>query len=762
LKIDLPQNQAKPETPVTAAPADTGRRGSPYDTVIVACGLVSIGIAAVYWVMRIGFDDPVLLVARQVALALFIFTFPATVSGTLFRKSYKESSSAVRWWSSYPFLWLMALALTADLGRLVSATGLNAFPFVAAVGVLSFAIVFVRWLPRATAWRTLALITGCAAFSIWASGVVWGRIYKNPLFYENYILDGRAHHDSLVPVAFGNMLRTYHVATTGIDGLNYVPYHWGTAWLFAQWSSLTGAHVLDFYQLGFPVTMIPFFFGGVLALAVALRSRRGGVRADDDLRNDSRIWFVFLAACIGIIPISGLDAMGVWTSNLLISESYTVAVPCALLLLVATLLWYDGTLVQPGRRASAPGKIADSIFILAGLPVGIALLGYLKSSLMMLAFALALYAFVRLGLYRRIIYWCSLAVTTLLFIVTYHRVILPAHREGLAPFDFLWSYVRPAWWPFFIVVHLFWSWLYILVRLRSEGIGTLADLREAASERRILDVEAVAVVALLGIGPGLVTHIDGGSAFYFSDVQRWLSVGFILSRIPDLFATVFGETQSKTVRRRRNLMSRLDAISVRSVVLAFLLLPVLGSMISNSVVWPMRMVRANAETRHALYPPSLGAGIPHGFHGLPRLGDPAVLNEGLRRSPNFVVADALRRLSAMPDSSRRRTALFIPQDQAAYWKSLTREGACTFQSFVAPALASLAMIDGMPPYRCVLSRYYGIGSFAPRTRPQLPEESKPATLCRRAATWGMDRVIVLTFDDSHAANATTIECAPQR
>jgi len=157
------------------------------------------------------------------------------------------------------------------------------------------------------------------------------------------------------------MLRTYHAATTGIDGLNYVPYHWGTQWLFAQWSNLTGARLLDFYQLGFPVTMIPFFFGGILAFAVAMRNRRGGAEATVDLRDDFRFWFVFLAACIGIVPISGLDAMGVWTSNLLISESYTVAVPCALLLLATVVTFYDGL-----TRHATPGRaraIGDSLFV---------------------------------------------------------------------------------------------------------------------------------------------------------------------------------------------------------------------------------------------------------------------------------------------------------------------------------------------------------------------------------------------------------------
>lgn len=726
-----------------------------YDTVVVFCGLQSIGLAAVYWAMRIGFDNPVAPVGKAVALALFMFTFPAISRWFLLR--FREGDGAADWLRSYPFLWLLGVALTAALGRLVSATGLNAFPVLGTIGVAAFVIILFSWLRNGSVWRSAAIIVGCSAFSVWAAGVVWGLNYKNPLFIENFILNGNVHHDSLHITSFANMLRTYHVASIGIDGLVAVPYHWGTMWLFAQWSNLTGAHLLDFYQLGYPVTMIPFFFGGTLAFAVTMRNRRRAPGAAVNLTDDFRFWLVFLAACIGIIPISGLDAMGVWTSNFLISESYTVAVPCSLLMLATVVVFCDGRSARGSRFAGRAWSVTDALFVLLGIPLGIALLGYLKISFMALAFGLAGYAFFRLRLYSRPLYLMSGALTAAVFAWTYSRVSLPAHREGFAPFDFLWGYVRPAWWPFFIVVHLFWSWLYIIVRLRAEGIGTLADLREAASEKRILDVEVVAVIALLGIGPGFVMHIDGGSAFYFSDVQRWLALGFILSRTPELFAIVLGKTRLRVAQRPRKLMSRLDAISVRAVLIAFLLLPALGSMISNSIVWPIRMARANADTRRKLYPVSVAAGIPLGLHGLPQLADHAFLDEGLRGSPNFVVADALRRQSAMPDSIRRRSALFIPQEQSEYWKSLTRPGACAFQPFVATALASLAMIDGMPPFGCTLVPYYGIGSFAPRTRPQLAADASPATLCRRAAAWAIDRVIVLRFEDSRAVG-TPIEC----
>lgn len=728
-----------------------------YDTIVVAAGIVSIGMAAIYWALRIGFENPLLDSARPVALALFILTFPLVTGSGMRRLHGNEQGTAPLWWGSYPFLSLLGLALTGILGRLVPIVGFSPLPLLAVVGVIVFLVVFVRWITRSPLWGSLLLVAGSVAFSVWAAGVVWGTIYKNPLFYENYVLNGLIHHDVLPLAAIGNMLNTYHVATTGIDGLTYVPYHWGTPWLFAQFSNLTGDKLFDFYQLGFAVTMIPFFFGGILAFAVAMRNRRKTRDAGQDLRGDFRFWFVFLAACVGIIPLAGLEGMAVWTM-LLISESYVVAVPCALLLLATVVIFYDGASQRAAADAGRGRAIADSLFVLIAVPFGIVALGYLKISLMVLGVVLAMYALFRLRLYRRSLYVAAAVLLLGLSYYAYGQVSLPAHREGFSPFDFLWSYVRPAWWPFWPIVHLLWSWIYVAVRLRSEGVGTVADLKEAVAERRLLDVEAVVLVSLVGVAPGLVMHIDGGSAFYFSDVQRWLALGLMLSRLPTLLPGIFGEAAPKRLRRSTGFLSRLDNVSMRKITIAFLLLPVVGSMLANSVAWPIAMLRANAATRHALYPAEARAGIPLGLHGLVRLHDAPTLNEGLSRSPNFAVAEALRGLSKLPVSVRSHSALFIPQNQTAFWESLKRPGACTFHSLLATALSATAMIDGTPPYGCKVSRYYGFGQFAPRTRPQTIADTQPDQLCRRAAAAGLDRVIVLTFDGAGRAINTAVEC----
>jgi hypothetical protein len=60
-----------------------------------------------------------------------------------------------------------------------------------------------------------------------------------------------------------------------------------------------------------------------------------------------------------------------------------------------------------------------------------------------------------------------------------------------------------------------------------------------------------------------------------------------------------------------------------------------------------------------------------------------------------------------------------------------------------------------------LSRYYGFGSFTPRSRPQTVDDAQPSVLCRRAAGVGMDRVLVLTFDWSGRAVTTAVQCPPK-
>ncbi|HEY8165201.1 MAG TPA: hypothetical protein VIF83_06560 [Gemmatimonadaceae bacterium] len=703
--------------------------------------------------MRLGFSNPLSAVAKPVALAWFILAFPVASRWALASRRREKAPSAA-WTSSYAFLSLLGLTITAFLGRLVPVIGINPFPVIALIGVVAFALILIRWITSAPFWRSATVLSLSVVFGGWAAGVVWGRIYKNPLFLENLMLDGKVHHDTLHLASFANMLRNYHVASTGIDGIPYIPYHWGTPWLFAQWSNLIGSRVIDFYQLGFPVTMIPFFFAGVLAFAVGFRERRRTEPADP-FRTSLSVWLIFLAACIGVIPLASLDALGVWTSNYLISESYTVAVPAAILVMgVAIAFFDDATRVEQSARGRVP--LSEWLFYVAFAPLAVIGLGYLKISLILLAFPVALYAFLRLRLWTRLPAVVSAVLLIVGCYVAYRRVSLPGHYEGFARFDFMKTYVPLVWWPFFFLVHLAWSWAYAAFRLRQANVNTLSDLRAKLGDRSLLDVEVLAVVALFGLAPGLLLHIDGGSAFYFSDVQRWIALALLLSFGPEFirflgFARDLPSVYSERQGSWRN-------VSTATVLRWFIAVPLLVTIAVNAAVWPARMVRANGETRRGLYALEGYQGLPAGIHAWLRLRDPVNLARGLAASPNYGVTTGLASLAAFDVTSRRQTALFIPQTQTAYWTALTRPGACTYQSFIAPAITGMAMIDGMPAYGCPLSRYYGLGAFHPRSRPQTNSDTQPAALCARAKPWGMSRIVVATFAWTGVMQLSLIKC----
>jgi hypothetical protein len=715
-------------------------------TLVVLAGIVSITIGGVYWVLRSGFENPSAPILKSIALSLFLITLPLILRTTLVRTL--SPARAESWAGSYAFLWLAGIGFTGLIGRLVPVIGVNPFLLFALIGIVAYAVTLVRWIAAQGIVRTILSIAGAAAFGVWTSGVVWGRIYKNPLYFESFITDGRVHHDTLNLAALGNMLRTYHVASTGIDGLNYVPYHWGSAWLFVQWANLIDIDVLRFYQLTFPVTIIPFFFGGMVALAIALANRRRG-EEDRSPRLSGFFWAVLIAIAVGIAPIDGMDAMGVWTSNILISESYTVAVPAALLFAAVIVTWADGIPPDVLLR-SATLKTSDWLFLLVVVPTGIVLLGYLKISLMALAFAAAVYLVLRLGLYRRLPFVLSIAIVAVVFYLTYVRVSLPAHREGLAPFDYLSNFVPLPWWPFFVFVHLAWTWIYAVYRVRQEGIEDLAGLGSAIRARRLIDVELLVGLALIGILPGLLIHIDGGSAFYFSDVQRWLAGAMLLSWIASAGHKLWPRAAATEKRG-------IGALPTRSLLIAFLLIAAVSSVIANAFHWPAIMIRQNVAVREQLYAKAGKGEVTGRIRDFATMRDPSILAAGLRASPNYTLAHALDDYQRTPVSIRRHEAMFIPQSDTHYWTSLARAPECTFQSFVAPALSGIAMIDGMPPVGCKLSKYYGIGSFTPRTVLQTPEEMTPAALCARAKAIGADVVISMRFPGDSVI-ASSISC----
>jgi hypothetical protein len=715
-----------------AAPIDYERDDRA--TVAVFSSVAATVIAALYFGGRIGFDNPLQPIVATLGLSLFVSVTPFIVWRLLPRPHYDEAEA---WWRSQTFLTIVAIGITALSGMAVPLTGWNGVWTIAAIGYVSALATLVLWMLRGKILRALVFIAGAAMFATWACGVAWSTRYKNPVFWETVEYRADVHHDPLYYVSMANSMRSYGVPSTALDGVPYTPYHYGSAWLNSQWAYLADRDVLEFYSLGVTVVGIPLFFCAVLLLAVEVRKGPTGKRRL--LRDDYVAWLIFLAATIGVIPSSGLDAMGIWNRHAMISESYVAGLPVFLLIISTTMVFW--------RRRKTSYRFSDILFLFVFAPAMLMVAGILKVSTMLLLLAAALGLVVLGRLYRDKVISFATVLSIAVSAVAYKLVSVAAQNQGIVPFAYMRYYANPAWWPYFVLVHLFWSWLYIYLRLREEDVKTVGDVRQAALQGRITDVVVVAIVAIAGWAAGELIDIHGGSAVYFSDVQRWLSLALLVGALPRWLA------QRSEVGSQRSFS--VGGIRVSRMWLVAIAIPISITIILNTIRMPATALRANIALRRAFYSQA-GA---NSSVGVRSLADPGILSRGLKKSPDYELISTLRGLDRMPPTQKARTAVFIPQSFTGFWRIWPEPERCSFVPLIVPATSGLVLIDGMPPVDCDLTVQYGMTMYKRRTAPQQAADVTPPALCAKAKAKGFSRIVVVEGTDPAHVSWHGIDCA---
>ncbi len=705
-------------------------------TSTVFGSLLSCGLAAVYFVLRIGFANPVRAVAVTLGLALFVICIPSALSEWLNRRH-----DTPKWWLSQSILGLLCIALSALAGAIAYPTHVNLGVPIAITGAASFVVVLTRWIRVSRAISLLVVAGLLVLFTAWVAGIAWGTRYKTPLFWEQLSDRANVHHDPLYYASMANSMRAYGVPSTGLDGVPYTPYHYGSAWLNSQWADLAGVDVLTFYSLGPTVLMAPVFFAALLLFAgeakAAWRKQRPyeePASISKPIQEDWVAWLAFIGATIGFIPSTALDALAVWNRHLLISESYLTGLCVFVLSAGLSVVWWFG------RKENAKG---NALFMLLIVPFLLVSLGFLKVSLMLLALAALLWTILRTGLLRTRIFLTGSILALAVSAVTFKLVSVAAQNQGIVPFNFMRHYADGRWWPYFILGHLFWSLLYIALRVREEKLPTLSDLVAALRAGRLFDAEIVAVVAVCGFIPGELIDIHGGSAVYFSDVQRWVAAPLVMA-----VAARWIWRLSRVDRR-----SGLASIRLSTVAVVLIAIPVGTTILFNAG----RAVRGaelmNVGLRKAFYSYA-GVEAPGAAHAR----DPHVLAAGLQKAPDYGMISALRALDAEPRELKRKTLLFVPQSDSAFWNIFSEPERCSFAPMVGPATSGLALLDGMPPASCDRTDQYGLTAYARRTKPQTLEDLTSAALCAKARKRGFRRVIVLEPAGNGRYTTPAIDC----
>ena len=259
---------------------------------------------------------------------------------------FKITRHDAPWWTGHPLLTLVALVLTALAGvggsgqftRVVTS-------FVCLVGAVGFVLAIAATFRSRGLRHGLLLVIFAAVFALYAAGAALGEGLQNPLFVEDLCF-GRAPIDTLFHASISNMLRTYGVASTGLDGLPYIPYHFGSHWLFAQLTNLLHVRVIDFYNRGYAVVFVPLgvFSLGTFGISLSEKWRGTAHLPNADKTDETDVapraigpvfWLVLAIGYVGFLPYAA-DFMPIAGLNsIILSESYALSVAVSLLTIAA-------------------------------------------------------------------------------------------------------------------------------------------------------------------------------------------------------------------------------------------------------------------------------------------------------------------------------------------------------------------------------------------------------------------------------------------
>jgi hypothetical protein len=722
--------------------------------VALFSAIVALVVAAIGFLLRLGFaENSPLEWAKYVGLSWFLLCFSLLARRIV---SLGGDRRLGRWWSSHAFLTLLGLAVAAGVGT-SAIDGKVTSTVLCLVGLAGVGLALATQAARGAVLRISILVAFAGLFSLYAAGAAWGTGDRNPLFVEDLSF-GRAPIDTLFHASICNMLRTYGVPSTGLDGLPYVPYHFGSHWIFARLCNVLDVRVIDFYNRGYPVLFIPFgvLCLGTAALGLARRWRRDAATVNAGPMSEpaesqpigALFWLVVSVGYIGFLPYaSNFMPINGWNS-MVTSESYALAVAVSLLVIGAVWSFVRDVFFS-GNRPRAGDLVAGAVLLVALVGA----LGLLKISVMIVLAAAAGYLVLRLRLFRSV--WLDLLAIAVILTAgaAYQAAADPGYfvlgESRFVPFGFPRANIEPQWWPEFWLIYYAWLWILAAVRLRQEGVRTVGDFSDAWRTRRLLDLEFVAFAAVIGSGPGLIMKYS--STHYFSNYQQWLALALLL-------AIVIPRKPNRRVEEWR-----LSRLTLRQIFSGVLLLTLGGTMISNTAVLSQAMVAANLAARgHASGQTGFGVALMHGRFGVAAdiLRQTATVVESRMNGDKQILA-VLSSLDELPLAEKRRTLLFIPKSNRQFWDLLhgpywPKEG-----PFVAPALSGLAMIDGLyapakdDPW---IGHGYNWYSRSHASQPQLPLSEQVPELRRRCAELGFDQLIVIDTDPSGIPFRRTFVC----
>ena len=359
-------------------------------------------------------------------------------------------------------------------------------------------------------WSSIILMAVIATVTILALAMDYTSFDMLPRLHA-----GNVHQDTLYHASIAAMIKNYGVASTGLNGLVATPYHTFSHALIAGISLISGLGVIEVYGVANSVLFAPILIFSITVFCGKL-----------DRMRQLPLSLVWASACLFLIAMPFLFRRGVIASSYFVSESYLVALSLFMLglalLFKQRLSFLDliAAAIFAGMMANAKASVgllyaglwfARLIFLLSNQTLRVLAAGFSTALATGLVVFDSAHAVAGSG---------TLPVDPLHFIRTYAP--LGTHLDtavksillGTQPLG-LTLILALAALGSFLVLHFILSWVVIgRVYYVNGVIGVF---------RSPLAFYSLAAV-LAGLFIVSIFRIDGGSAYYFSNIAFFVSL----------------------------------------------------------------------------------------------------------------------------------------------------------------------------------------------------------------------------------------------
>ena len=640
---------------------------NPIYLVNILLFILSASIGIYYFVLSLGYSDRLYpIIVQTVSLASIIIFSPDLIKIVLDRISTTTNG---RWFTSSIFITILVLGLVIFIGFLLPYQSFNMSTYLIYIALplllISLAFYFYYFYPIDIFYCSLFVL-----FSLFIGSVTWKNGWQGPMFTEQLSIMSLSEIDVLFHSAVIGVIKTHGLPSTGLDGIPYLPYHWGSHWIFAQFSNILNMNGLLFCNLGFPLIIIPLYIKSIFYGVFSIRRYK-----KFDINVNSLLLLLL------IVPI--IHFTSEVTTVPIDNYSYVMSLMLSFLLFSLCIEYLND------KQKKINDRIIDYILLMFFIPLFIGLIALVKISVPFIILGVYLFLTLRLRLYKNYIVILSFLLSSIIFITIFLVTtdILVTHGSNIGISTVLSSLVKYGRLSF--ILNYIGIVVFIYFFLRRKKVTTMEELKNMiGSKQYIFELEILPCILIISLIPGLIGMNAGGSDFYFYNFQYWLSVIFILGYLPYLF----------TLNTWHQLFERKKIISYITI---FLILGIslevtrnYFSQISDNLRYNLKVrSKINNFTAERI---SLKRAVLNLMKGNNILGIAEESNgSALKNSRRYRLLDLLNRIDKDNSINKKETCIYIPKTNDVFWGMQTRVDGTPF---IVPGLTSIAMIDGVPDY----------------------------------------------------------------